>query len=129
MHTHIFLSVSKRHAAIQSAVLEAPKKTVIHQNIQYGCHLTEDENLEHKNQTTKWKKKIKKSRAKPTLEALIIKQCTAKTLKPPKQIATLQQFNGKERELDCEDDVLVEMCSTFSPYVLFSSVRAAFYPV
>lgn len=75
------------------------------------------------------KKKIKKSRAKPTLEALIIKQCTAKTLKPPfKQIATLQHFNGKERELDCEDGVLVGMCSTCSPYVLSSSAQAAFYP-
>lgn len=64
-HTHVFLSVSKRHAAIQPAELEAPKETVIHQNIQDGCHLTKDENLEHKNQTTKWKKK-KSRKAEPS---------------------------------------------------------------
>lgn len=49
--THIFLSVRVRHAAIQSAVLKAPQITVIHQNIQDGCHLTEDQNLVHNKQT------------------------------------------------------------------------------
>lgn len=83
-HTHVFLPVSKRHVAIQPAELEAPKEAVIHQDIQDGCHLAKDENLEHKNQTSKWeKKKIKKSRAKPPLEAPKVPQRTAETLKPP----------------------------------------------
>lgn len=130
-HTHVFLPVSKRHVAIQPAELEAPKEAVIHQNIQDGCHLAKDENLEHKNQTSKWKKKIKKSRAKPPLEAPIVPQRTAETLKPPfkppfKQIATLQQFNGKERELGCVDGA--DMCRSGSPCVLLSSVPAASCP-
>lgn len=40
--THVFVSLSIRHAAVQAAVLEAPQVAVIHENIQDRCHLTED---------------------------------------------------------------------------------------
>ena len=45
--TYIFISVCIWHAAVESAVLEAPQIAVIHQNIQDGRHLTEDQNLDH----------------------------------------------------------------------------------
>lgn len=50
---HIFFSVGERHASVQSAVLEAPQETVIHQNVQDGRHLTEDENLENNDHVTR----------------------------------------------------------------------------
>lgn len=53
MGAHIFFSVSERHASVQSAVLEAPQETVIHQNVQDGRHLTEDENLENHDHVTR----------------------------------------------------------------------------
>lgn len=49
--THVLLPVSVGHAAIQSAVLEASQVAVIHQEVQDGRHLAEDENLEHRGRT------------------------------------------------------------------------------
>lgn len=45
VRTHIFLSVGVGHAAVQSAVLEVPQVAVVHQEVQDGGHLTEDQNL------------------------------------------------------------------------------------
>lgn len=100
--THIFFSVSKRHASIQSAVLKAPQETVIHQNIQDGCHLTEDENLEN-------------NRSSNAMHRRASGICNPS----PNKL-----FEGKTRELECEDDeALLQL-----PYVLFASVQAAFCP-
>lgn len=49
--THVLLPVSVGHAAVQSAVLEASQVAVIHQDVQDGRHLAEDENLEHRSGT------------------------------------------------------------------------------
>lgn len=46
-NTHVLLPVSVRHAAVQPAVLEASQVAVVHQEVQDGRHLAEDENLEH----------------------------------------------------------------------------------
>lgn len=40
--THVFVSLSIWHAAVQAAVVEAPQIAVIHENIQDRRHLTEN---------------------------------------------------------------------------------------